>query len=123
MSVSTGPKNHQKLWRSREFRDIYSKGLKVHGPRLTLYYMSNQLGLLRLGLSVRKKSFKLSTQRHLVQRRLRENFRLNRRRFLPGYDIVISARRFNEKWVLSKELQSEFLDLAQKAGLLKNGTG
>ncbi len=72
-----------------------------------------------MGLSVSKNRFKLSTQRHLVQRRLKEALRLNKSQFLPGFDIVIGVQRFDVTKVTFAELQKELMVLAEKAGLLK----
>ncbi|MBN3038751.1 MAG: ribonuclease P protein component [Candidatus Omnitrophica bacterium] len=120
MNASAGLKKREKIWRSREFQETYSKGLRIQGPHLILYYIRRRdLPYPRLGLCVAKRSFKLSTQRHLVQRHLREAFRQTKSRFLPGYDIVLNARRFDQKKVGFAQLQGEILDLAKKAGVLK----
>ena len=108
-----------RIRRSRDFKEIYARGRKTKGPHLTLYYLPNQLEQTRLGLSVTKARFKLSITRHLIQRRLREVFRLTKARFLPGYDIVIAAQRFDKDKTGFEDIKKELLFLAQKAGLLK----
>ena len=112
----------EKLRRNCQFMEVYTRGRRLSGPHLTIFFIVNQLKVNRLGLSVRKKRFKLSTDRHYIQRRLREAYRLTKRRFLPGHDIVISAQRFNKGKTSFEEIKSELLSLAQKARLIKPDT-
>lgn len=107
-----------RLWRSREFQEVYTRGRKFKGPHFTFFCLPKQGSLTRMGLSVTKKRFKQSTQRHLVQRRLREVFRLNKSRIMPGYTIVLVAERFDEKKVTLRELEKDFLTLGKKAGII-----
>ena len=109
-----------KLRHSRQFREVYTRGRRFSGPHLTIILMPNQLYVSRLGLMVSKKQFKLSTQRHFIQRRLREAYRLNKARFLPGYDIIISVQKFNKDKIGFEDIKEELLSLAQKAGILKS---
>ena len=98
------------------FRKLYhTKG--VADGYLVLYARRNRLGLNRVGLTVSKKLGKAHV-RNRVRRRLREVYRLNEEKFLPGWDIVVVAR--------SKAVEADFGDLtrgylalAKKAGLLK----
>lgn len=109
----------QRLWRSREFQEVYTRGQKFRGPHFTFFCLPNQGSTTRMGLSVAKKRFKQSTQRHLVQRRLREVFRLNKTRIMSGYSIVLAAQHFDEKKVTLQDLEKDFLSLAKKAGIIK----
>jgi len=144
MSPAFNFKKQERVRRSREFKQIYSRARRLSGPHLTVFLEPNQLTYNRLGLSVSKRRFKLSVQRHCLLRRLREVYRLNKMRFLPGYDIVISvhrrrgfagpssvakdgstlaredARRFGQKNLRLKEIKEELLALAQRAGLLRS---
>lgn len=111
------PRKREKLRRNPQFKEVYIRGRKINGPRLTIFYKPNQLLYSRLGLSVSKKRFKLSTRRHYIQRRLREAYRaLNKTRFLPGYDIIIKACRF-ENNIRFENLKRELLNLLRKGGL------
>lgn len=121
MMLGLGAKKQDRIRRSREFQEIYARGHKLSGPHLTVHHKPNHLQVNRLGLSTSKKRFKLSVQRHYAQRCLREAYRLNKDRFLPGHDIVISARRWERDKTRFAEIKDEFLSLAQKAGLLKAG--
>jgi len=119
MISNAGVAKQEKLRRSCEFKEIYARGHRLSGPHLTIYHKPNRLRVSRLGLSTSKKRFKLSTERHYIQRLLRELYRLNKNRFLPGHDIVISARRFQRDKTRFAEIKNELLSLAQKAKLLK----
>lgn len=110
---------HERLRKTQQFQQVYEAGSRVSGAHLTFFFRNNQLDCSRLGLTVAKKRFKLSVQRHRIQRLLREAYRLNKARFLPGYDIVLSAHRFKKGETTLSKLQQEILSLAQKAGLLK----
>jgi ribonuclease P protein component len=119
MSEKASLPKELRLWRSREFQEVYRRGRKFKGPHFTFFCLPNSSRVSRLGLSVTKKKFRLSTQRHLVQRRLREAFRLNKGSIMPGHTIVLVAQRFDEKKVSLATLEKEFISLAKKADILK----
>ena len=119
MSPGLKLNQEERVRRSCQFQEIYAKGRRLSGPHLIFYFMPNKLSHNRLGLSVSKRRFKLSVRRHYIQRRLREVYRLNKRRFLPGYDIVLNAQRFKEGEARLADIQKEVLFLARRAGLLK----
>ncbi len=141
-------KKQERLKASRQFQEIYIRGRRLSGPHLTIFFKPNQLTFNRLGLSVGKKSFRLSNRRHYIRRRLREAYRINKMRFLTGYDIIISVRPRQDFGGLSPEalakggvrrfahplragagvnkdktrfvdIKNELLSLAQKARLLR----
>ena len=109
----------ERLRQSRQFQEIYIGGRRLSGPHLTIFYKPNRLAYTRLGLSVSKKRFKLSSWRHYIRRRIREAYRVGKMHFLPGYDIVVAARGFNKHKTRFKDLKNELFSLAQKARLLK----
>ena len=97
------------------FRRLYRTN-GFAGPYLVLYARKNRTGSNRVGITVSKKLGKAHI-RNRIRRRLREVYRLNEEKFLPGWDIVLVAR--------SKALDADFaaltknfLSLAKKAGLL-----
>jgi ribonuclease P protein component len=118
----------ERIRHSRDFKEIYRRGRRLKGPHLTIFFKPNRLGFNRLGLSVGKKRFKLSVRRHYIQRCLREAYRLNKGRFLPGYDIVISVQRFPPPASKASPAEAakgplaniaeELIALAQKTGVL-----
>ena len=98
------------------FRRLYATSGHANGY-LVLYARPNRTGGNRVGLTVSKK-LGCAVVRNRVRRRLREVYRLNEDRFLPGWDIVVVAR--------SRCIRAEFgtltqayLSLAEKAGILR----
>ena len=98
------------------FRRLY-KTNGFAGPYLVLYARKNREGINRVGITVSKKLGKAHI-RNRIRRRLREAYRLNEEKFLPGWDIVLVGR--------GKALDADFaaimnsfLSLAKKAGILR----
>lgn len=97
------------------FRRLYRTN-GFAGPYLVLYVRKNRTDTNRVGITVSKKLGKAHV-RNRIRRRLREIYRLNEEKFLPGWDIVVVAR--------AKALDADFaamtksyLSLAKKAGIL-----
>ena len=98
------------------FRRLYRTN-GFAGPYLVLYARKNREGINRVGITVSKKLGKAHI-RNRIRRRLREVYRLNEEKFLPGWDIVLVGR--------GKALDADFaaimnsfLSLAKKAGILR----
>ena len=98
------------------FRRLYHTNGFASGL-LVLYARKNRTESNRVGITVSKKLGKAHV-RNRVRRRLREVYRLNEDKFLPGWDIVVVAR--------TKAIDADFaaltrayLTLAAKAGVLK----
>lgn len=83
---------------------------------LVLYARKNRTRTNRVGITVGKKLGKAHV-RNRVRRRLREVYRLNESRFLPGYDIVVVARTRAVEASFN-QLTKAYLSLADKAGIL-----
>lgn len=98
------------------FRRLYAAGGYGNGL-LALYARKNHTGENRVGVTVSKKLGK-AVVRNRVRRRLREVYRLHESRFLPGWDIVVVARR-RAITATFPELTKAYLSLAQKAGILR----
>ena len=98
------------------FRRLYSTGGKGNA-HLVLYARRNRLGINRVGVTVSKKLGK-AVVRNRVRRRLREVYRLNESRFLPGWDIVVVARGRTVDASFS-DLTRSYLALAKKLGILR----
>ena len=97
------------------FRRLYASSGHGNGF-LVLYARKNRSATNRVGITVGKK-LGHAVVRNRVRRRLREVYRLNEEKFLPGWDIVLVAR--------GKALDADFaaltknfLSLAKKAGIL-----
>lgn len=87
---------------------------------MVLYCRPNGTAQNRVGVTV---SIKLgcAVRRNRVRRRLREIYRLNEERFMPGFDLVVVARgravRANYR-----EMEREYLRLAERMHLLRTDT-
>ena len=97
------------------FRRLYHTSGYADGY-MVLYARRNRTATNRVGITVSKKLGKAHV-RNRTRRRIREVYRLNEEKFLPGWDIVIVAR--------TKAVDAEFakltkscLTLSAKAGLL-----
>ena len=83
---------------------------------LVLYARRNRTGGNRVGITVSKKLGKAHI-RNRTRRRIREVYRLNEEKFLPGWDIVVVARTKAVDAPFDK-LTRSYLHLAKKAGIL-----
>ncbi len=84
---------------------------------LVLYARPNRSKKNRVGITVGKK-LGHAVVRNRTRRRLREIYRLNEDRFLPGWDIVVVARSKAVDASFGK-LTDSYLKLAARAGILR----
>ena len=98
------------------FRRLYATSGHANGY-LVLYARRNRTATNRVGLTVGKK-LGHAVVRNRVRRRLREVYRLNEDKFLPGWDIVVVARSRCITADFGK-LTDAYLSLADKAGILR----
>ena len=98
------------------FRRLYATSGHANAY-LVLYARRNRTNTNRVGVTVGKK-LGHAVVRNRVRRRLREVYRLNEERFLPGWDIVVVARSRCIKADFGKLTQA-YLSLAEKAGILR----
>ena len=103
------------------FRRLYSKGKSAVDGRLAVYCRKNGGSRSRLGLTVGVKLGK-AVVRNRTRRRIREAYRVNETRFVPGYDIVVVAR-VKAGHSRYRELERSLLALSDKLGLLKKEAG
>ena len=104
------------LKRNSDFRRLYAKGKSAATSRLVLYCRRREGERSRLGLTVGTRIGK-AVVRNRVRRRLREIYRTNEGRFRPGTDLVVVARSRAVESTY-RELEADFLRLAEKLGLL-----
>ena len=97
------------------FRRLYRSNGQANSC-LVLYARKNRTGTNRVGITVSKKLGK-AVVRNRVRRRIREAYRLNEERFLPGWDIVIVARSRAVE-VSFQKLNQSLLSLSEQAGIL-----
>ena len=98
------------------FRRLYASSGHANSY-LVFYARKNRTAANRVGVTVGKK-LGCAVVRNRVRRRLREVYRLNEYRFLPGWDIVVVARSRCIKADFRK-LTEAYLSLAEKAGVLR----
>ena len=102
--------------KNRDFQVVYKNGKSYANKYLVMYLLNNNKEESRLGISVSKKVGN-SVVRHRVTRLIREAYRLNKEKFLNGYDIVIIARS-SANGKTYQEIESALLHLAKH--LLEN---
>ena len=102
------------------FRRLYHTSGFADGF-LVLYARKNRTPGNRVGITVSKK-LGHAVVRNRTRRRLREVYRLNEQRFLPGYDIVVVARTRAVEAPFDA-LTASYLALAKKAGILRQTEG
>ena len=100
-----------------EFRRIYRKGKSAVLPSMVVYCQRNRAGRSRLGITVSTKLGK-AVVRNKVRRRLREIYRLNKDRMLPGYDVIIVAR-VRAAHTTYQKLEASYLKALDQLELLK----
>ena len=98
------------------FRRLYHTTGQADGY-LVLYARKNRTDSNRVGITVGKKLGKAHI-RNRTRRRIREIYRLNEEKFLPGWDIVVVARSRAVEAPFDK-LTKSYLSLAKKAGILQ----
>ena len=84
---------------------------------MVLYAKKNRLDKNRVGITVSKK-LGGAVVRNRVRRRLREVYRLNEDRFLPGYDIVVVARS-RAVDATFQDLCAAYMSAAEKISILR----
>ncbi len=102
---------------NRDFRRLYRSGKQSVQPFLVVYYRKNPLGSNRLGITVSTKIGK-AVVRNRIRRRLREIYRLNEEKILPGIDIIVVARHRSVKAGYA-ELEDSYLKALRTLELLK----
>ena len=98
------------------FRRLYRSDGQANSC-LVLYARKNRTDTNRVGITVSKRLGK-AVVRNRVRRRIREAYRLNEQKFLPGWDIVIVARSRAVE-VSFRKLTESLLALADRAGILE----
>ena len=104
------------LKQNHEFRRLYNKGKSAVSPYFAVYCRQTRRPYSRLGITTGVKLGK-AVKRNLVRRRIRELYRTNEDKLLPGYDIVVVART---RAIYGKyaDLERSFLQLMKKLGIL-----
>ena len=80
----------ERIRRRAEYQQIYERGTRTHGRLLTLFTLSNDLPVGRLGIAATRK-LGGAVERNRAKRLIREVFRRNK--LAPGFDIVVIPKR------------------------------
>lgn len=102
------------LRKAAEFNFVYEKGKKFTTKNLIFIYIKNQLGLVRLGVVVSKKSCSRAVDRNNIKRINKECFSLMQEQISSkaSYDIVVIAK----KNILDTDKRSRFSMLKNQWG-------
>jgi len=106
------------LRKNHEFKRLYNKGKSAASQIAVVYFRRNGRAENRLGITV---SAKLggAVQRNRIRRRLKEIYRLNEKKLLVGYDIVIVAR-MKSRFSSYCEIENSVLSLFGRLNILGN---
>ena len=80
----------ERIRRRVDYQKVYDRGTRVHGRYLTLFALSNETSVGRLGIAATRK-LGGAVDRNRAKRLIREVFRRNK--FAPGFDVVVVPKR------------------------------
>ena len=104
------------LKQNHEFRRLYSKGRCAVSPYFAIYCRKTNRPVSRLGITTGVK-LGHAVKRNFVRRRIRELYRTNEDKFVPGYDVVVVART-RAIYGRYAELERCFLQQMKKLGII-----
>src|SRR5262245_62957943 len=81
---------NERIRRRAEYQQIYERGVRTQCRYLTLFTLSNNLPVGRLGIAATRKLGD-AVERNRAKRLIREVFRRNK--LAPGFDIVVIPKR------------------------------
>ena len=103
------------LKQNHEFRRLYNKGKSAVSPYFAVYCRKTGRPVSRLGITTGVKLGN-AVKRNRARRRIRELYRTNESRLLPGYDLVVVARA-RVIYGRYADLERSFLQLMKKLGI------
>ena len=83
-------RTNERIRRRAEYQHIYDRGIRTPGRYLTMFTLSNNLPVGRLGIAASRK-LGGAIERNRAKRLIREVFRRNK--LAPGFDIVVIPKR------------------------------
>ncbi len=103
----------ERLKKSKEIQQVFSKGRKASCPGLRLYWVENGLSWNRIAVTLSKK-FGNAVTRNKTKRHIREIYRRLKNDLNQGYDFIVLA--FPKEYSFSERKQ-HLVYLFRKAGL------
>lgn len=82
----------ERITSTKEFRLSLNKSAFYVVKSIKIGVSRNDLGISRIGVSMRRENFRLAVTRNKLRRYVREAFRLNKERIAKGYDIIVMPR-------------------------------
>jgi ribonuclease P protein component len=89
VSVAQSLSRDEHIRKRRDFQQVYQQGARMQGRYMTLFFLSTERPVARLGVSATRK-FGGAVQRNRAKRLIREVFR--RHKPASGMDLVIIPR-------------------------------
>ena len=80
----------ERIRRRAEFKQVYERGVRIHSRYSTVFILSNEREVGRLGIAATRK-LGGAVQRNRAKRLIREVFRRNK--IANGFDVVIIPKR------------------------------
>ena len=80
----------ERIRRRAEFKKVYERGVRIHSRYSTVFILSNERVIGRLGIAATRK-LGGAVQRNRAKRLIREVFRRNK--IAAGFDVVIIPKR------------------------------
>jgi len=118
MTAGEGFSKKERLLKSKDFRNTYTKGRKVSVGGAAICWIENSLGHNRLGFSISSRNFKLAAARNRIRRLFREVYRRNKAELRSGFDLVLVVKRGFDKNSPLVEAERLFKELIKKAELV-----
>ena len=100
----------ERLLKRRQFDHVMQGGISARAALMRMWANENDVGYPRLGLVVSRRHGN-AVVRNRLKRLAREAFRLSKRRFACGMDIVISFR--DAKGCTYKDVEKDVAELAE----------
>lgn len=122
-AVGFGLPRTARIRSARDFRRVYSRGVRAHGEQVVVVALQRRSPGHRLGVSV-SKEHGAAVVRNKLKRILREAFRLERPTFPGRYDFVLIPQRRDAKLVLATlrtELKALVVEIAAGRGKRRGG--
>jgi ribonuclease P protein component len=102
----------ERLLNRKDFVNLNRVEKRYLTGHFTVFFKENGLDVSRLGITVSKKIGK-AVKRNRIKRLLREFFRLNKKIFPKGFDVVFVANKGAQSliyWEIQEELSEIILD-------------